>query len=52
VEDAELEFFKQHASPLIRAYCEFRYLTGMLKGDILTLTKGHLQDEGIRYAPQ
>lgn len=52
VEDAELEFFKQHASPLIRAYCDFKYLTGMRKGDILTLTRAHLQAEGIRYSPR
>jgi len=47
--DRELEFFKQHASPLIRAYCEFKELTGMRKGDILTLTRSALQDDGIHY---
>lgn len=49
VEDAELELFKQHASPMIRAYCDFKYLTGMRKGDILTLTRANIQSEGIRY---
>lgn len=49
IEDRELEFFKQHASPLIRAYCDFKELTGMRKGDILTITKAALQDDGIHY---
>jgi integrase len=49
VTDRELDFFKQHASPMIRAYCDFKYLTGMRKGDILTLQKSALQDDGIRY---
>lgn len=49
VSDRELEFFKQHASPMIRAYCDFKYLTGMRKGDILTLQKSAIQEDGIRY---
>lgn len=49
IKDRELEFFKQHASPLIRTYCEFKELTGMRKGDILTLTRAALQDDGIHY---
>lgn len=49
VEDTELEFFKKHASPMIRAYCDFKYLTGMRKGDILMLTRANLQEDGIRY---
>ena len=47
--DRELEFLKQHASPMICAYCDFKYLTGMRKGDILTLQKSALQEDGIRY---
>lgn len=49
VEQWELDYFKKYASPMIQAYCDFKDLTGMRKGDILTLTEFNLRPEGIRY---
>lgn len=47
VEDAELESFKAIAGDFLRNYIEFKYLTGMRKGDILKLRLDALTDEGI-----
>jgi integrase len=47
VEDAELEAFKGHAGELLRNYVDFKYLTGLRKGDILKLRLDALTDEGI-----
>jgi integrase len=47
VEDAELEAFKSVAGDFLRNYIDFKYLTGMRKGDILKLRLDALTDEGI-----
>lgn len=39
VEDAELEAFKEFASPMLRAYIEIRMLTGLRQGQILDLKR-------------
>lgn len=50
--DRELELFKSVSSDLIRCYVDLKELTGMRKGDILTLTEASLTDEGIRCTPR
>lgn len=50
VEDWELEAFKSLASDFLRNYVDFKYLTGMRKGDILRLRLDALTDEGIAVA--
>lgn len=52
VADWELEIFKAVSSPMIRAYCDLKYMTGLRKGDILTLTRSSLTEEGIYVAPR
>ena len=52
VEDWELELFKSVASPLLRCYCDLKYLTGLRKGDILTIREASLIDEGIYVVPR
>lgn len=52
VKDHELAIFKKSASPMVVAYCDFKHLTGMRKGDILMLLKSNLQDDGIHYMPR
>ncbi len=47
VEDAELEAFKAMAGDFLSAYVDFKYLTGLRKGDILKLRLDALTDEGI-----
>jgi integrase len=47
VEDWELQAFKAVASDFVRNYVDFKYLTGMRKGDILKLRLDALTDEGI-----
>lgn len=47
VEDWELEALKTIASDFLRNYIDFKYLTGMRKGDILKLRLDALTDEGI-----
>jgi integrase len=47
VTDAELRAFAAHAGPLVSAYSEFQYLTGLRQGDILALRLDQLKDDGI-----
>ena len=47
MEDAELEAFKAVAGEFLSAYVDFKYLTGLRKGDILKLRLDALTDEGI-----
>jgi len=47
VEDWEVEAFKSMAGELLRNYIDFKYLTGMRKGDILKLRLDSITDEGI-----
>jgi len=47
IEDVELEAFKAIAGPFLRNYVDFKYLTGMRKGDILRLRVDSLTDEGV-----
>jgi integrase len=47
VEDAELIAFKNVASEFLRNYVDFKYLTGLRKGDIIKLRLDTLTDEGI-----
>jgi len=47
VEDAELLAFKNVSSHSLSNYVDFKYLTGIRKGDILNLRLDALTDEGI-----
>lgn len=47
VEDWELDEFLSVASPFIKAYVEFKLLTGLRQGDILALPLNALREEGI-----
>ncbi len=47
VEDWELEAFKAGSGELLRNYVDFKYLTGMRKGDILRLRLEALTEDGI-----
>lgn len=52
VEDWELELFKSVANPMLRCYCDLKYLTGLRKGDILTIREASLTEEGIYVVPR
>jgi len=47
VEDWELDEFLSVASPFLKAYVEFKLLTGLRQGDILALPLNALRDDGI-----
>jgi integrase len=47
VEDAELEAFKAHAGAFIAAYIDFKLLTALRQGDVLSLRLDQLKDDGI-----
>lgn len=47
VEDWELDEFLSVASPFLKAYVEFKLITGLRQGDILALPLNALRDEGI-----
>jgi integrase len=47
VSDAEFEGVKKLASPLIVALMDFAYLTALRKGDILTMRREQITDDGI-----
>jgi len=47
IEDVELEAFKAIAGPFLCNYVDFKYLTGMRKGDILRLRLDSLTNEGV-----
>ena len=46
--DAEFIQLQETALPTVRAVIQFAYLTGMRRGDLLTLKITDLEDEGIR----
>lgn len=48
VTDAEFQLVYAVAQPMIKVAMELAVLTGLRRGDILSLTRGHLTDEGIR----
>lgn len=50
--DRDLDTFCATASEMIRCYVEFKQLTGLRKGDILTLRKPDLGPEGIAVMPR
>jgi len=47
VEDADLAGLKGITSEFLHHYIDFKYLTGMRKGDILKLRLDAITDEGI-----
>lgn len=47
VEDAELSAFMSVAPVLIRAYCLFKYATGLRQADILSLRRDQVKEDGI-----
>ncbi len=47
VEDWEYAAFREFAGPLIAAYMDFKFLTGLRKGDVLSLKIEHLKENGI-----
>jgi len=47
VEDWEYQAFKDFAGPLISVYMEFKLLTGLRRGDILSLKLSQIKDDGI-----
>jgi integrase len=51
VYDWEIDILKGVASEKIRAYVDFKYLTGLRKGDILRLMRSDLTADGILVKP-
>lgn len=49
VEDWELDFFKANASPFLRAYCDLKVMTGLSKGDLLSIRLDDMREDGIHY---
>lgn len=47
VEDWEYTAFREYADALVAAYMDFKYITGLRKGDILKLKLEQLCDDGI-----
>ncbi len=47
VEDWEYDAFRKFAGPLIAAYMNFKLLTGLRKGDILSIRLDQLKEDGI-----
>jgi integrase len=47
VEDWEFEAFGKFAGEQIAAYMEFKYLTGLRKGDILNMSRDQIKPDGI-----
>lgn len=47
ITDAEFEAFRVYAGDLIGRYMDFKYLTGLRKGDILRLHLSDLREDGI-----
>lgn len=50
VTDAEMAAVRDMASPMLRCAIDLALLTGLRRGDLLTLTRAHCQDEGIHVA--
>lgn len=51
VSDAELQLLLEVASPMLRAYLQIKYLTGLRKGDILQLKRENLREDGLYVTP-
>ncbi|RFA31313.1 hypothetical protein CAI21_01405 [Alkalilimnicola ehrlichii] len=49
IEDEELAAFMQSASPLLQAYCLYKYCTGRRQGEILATRLDQLKEDGIHY---
>lgn len=49
VEDWEVEAFKTIANPFLQAYVDLKILTGLTKGDLLSLQLDDLAGDGIHY---
>ena len=47
VTDDEFKTFQDYAGPLISAYMDFKYLTGLRRKDILELKREQLREDGI-----
>jgi integrase len=52
VEHWELALFRSVCSPMLQCYCDLKYLTGLRKEDLLTLTRSSLTEEGIYVVPR
>jgi integrase len=52
VEDWELDLFKGLCNPTLRCYIDLKYLTGLRKGDLLTLTENSLTETGLYVVPR
>lgn len=50
VSDAEYIAFKKHAGPLIAAYMDIKYATGLRQSDMLSLRLSDLKEDGIYVA--
>lgn len=51
VSDDELKLIREVATPMLRAYLDVKYLTGLRKGDILQLKREHIRADGLYVAP-
>lgn len=47
IEDAEFVAFREHAGPLIAAYMDVKYLTGLRQADLLSIRLDQLKEDGI-----
>ncbi len=47
IEDWEYEAFKAHAGPFFAAYMDFKLLTGLRQGDVLSIKLSDIKDDGI-----
>jgi integrase len=52
ISDEDLAFFRSVCTPLLQTYIDIKYLTGLRKGDILTLRRDQLKDKGIYVEPR
>ena len=52
VEDWELQEALKVASPFIAAYIRLKLLTGLRRGDLLSLTQSDLKNDGIHVTPR
>jgi integrase len=52
IEDWELQEALKVASPFLRAYIGLKLLTGMRRGDLLSLKVSDLQEDGIHVTPR
>jgi integrase len=47
VDDAALAAVREHALPMVQVAIDLAVLTGLRRGDLLSLTKDHCKDDGI-----